>query len=551
MARFGRSFVQAATQPQYAQGLFTAAQQMGAAPGRRRQAQKTANLQKGLFGLEQSALAGELTPEMYKEAVGSYTALMQQNPEQADEIRKSLARVGASVREQDKAQKKVTAVNQLSAIETEYTNIFSDPSLDASERNARATALRTRAKAIQDANPLVDFSSFSNWDARAMNAGMSISSRVQEKENEAERERVRANLDARTAEERVNYIQNEYNGPLADYAVRYANTRNAFDENVRRIEEEASNREKDFTTDVEDIRSQIANFPEKIKESIETDLKAVENMQQVNRKNNRWLSGSLQQDAANRLKTSLKRVINYTDSMAVADERSIQDAEIKINALTSQIDNPPANEAQLKRLAGLAAIDGGENKAFVDLNPKKQQEYLQKARQTQLENHNNRIKRDISVQQAVLNSIRGVENTNNNPYENYEDLITKAQAESGLTRSDTIKALQNKGDIPKSLNGSVSTTVQKPSVPSEEEALEIWFGKEGEGFNLADSIKKSIGNSLSKAVVNTRVYSKFTDGSGGDLRGVSTNDLNLVVNDNNMYTPRIKAELLRRSKENG
>jgi len=36
MARFGRSFVQAATQPQYAQGLFTAAQQMGAAPGRRR-----------------------------------------------------------------------------------------------------------------------------------------------------------------------------------------------------------------------------------------------------------------------------------------------------------------------------------------------------------------------------------------------------------------------------------------------------------------------------------------------------------------------------------
>jgi hypothetical protein len=40
MARFGRSFVQAATQPQYAQGLFTAAQQMGAAPGRRRAAEE-------------------------------------------------------------------------------------------------------------------------------------------------------------------------------------------------------------------------------------------------------------------------------------------------------------------------------------------------------------------------------------------------------------------------------------------------------------------------------------------------------------------------------
>ena len=37
MARFGRSFVQAATQPAYLEGLFTAAQQMGAAPGRRRE----------------------------------------------------------------------------------------------------------------------------------------------------------------------------------------------------------------------------------------------------------------------------------------------------------------------------------------------------------------------------------------------------------------------------------------------------------------------------------------------------------------------------------
>jgi hypothetical protein len=37
MARFGREFVRAATQPQFAQGLFTAAQQIGSAPARRRQ----------------------------------------------------------------------------------------------------------------------------------------------------------------------------------------------------------------------------------------------------------------------------------------------------------------------------------------------------------------------------------------------------------------------------------------------------------------------------------------------------------------------------------
>jgi hypothetical protein len=37
MARFGRDFVRAATQPAYTQGLFTAAQQVGSAPARRRE----------------------------------------------------------------------------------------------------------------------------------------------------------------------------------------------------------------------------------------------------------------------------------------------------------------------------------------------------------------------------------------------------------------------------------------------------------------------------------------------------------------------------------
>jgi len=37
MARFGRSFLQAATQPAYMEGLFTAAQQIGEAPAKRRQ----------------------------------------------------------------------------------------------------------------------------------------------------------------------------------------------------------------------------------------------------------------------------------------------------------------------------------------------------------------------------------------------------------------------------------------------------------------------------------------------------------------------------------
>ena len=57
MARFGRDFVRAATQPAYLQGLFTAAQQVGSAPRRRREEQKETERK----AREKGMLAG-LTP---------------------------------------------------------------------------------------------------------------------------------------------------------------------------------------------------------------------------------------------------------------------------------------------------------------------------------------------------------------------------------------------------------------------------------------------------------------------------------------------------------
>lgn len=52
MARFGRSFVQAATQPQYAQGLFTAAQQIAGAPRRRREEEEKRKAYSMLAGIQ-------------------------------------------------------------------------------------------------------------------------------------------------------------------------------------------------------------------------------------------------------------------------------------------------------------------------------------------------------------------------------------------------------------------------------------------------------------------------------------------------------------------
>jgi len=60
MARFGRDFVRAATQPAYLQGLFTAAQQVGAAPRRRREEEKLEQQKQALAAINTNSPAGLL-----------------------------------------------------------------------------------------------------------------------------------------------------------------------------------------------------------------------------------------------------------------------------------------------------------------------------------------------------------------------------------------------------------------------------------------------------------------------------------------------------------
>ena len=549
MATFGKDFVRSATQPAYLQGLFTAAQGLGSAPRRRREERQAASLQKGLFGLEQSALSGELTPEMYKEAVGSYTALMQQNPEQADEIRKSLARVGASVREQDKAQKKITAVNELSAIETEYTKIYSDPSLSNAERDAKATALRTRAKAIQNNNPLVDFSSFSNWDSRAMNAGMAISSRVQDQKAEAEQQKVDATLQGMTPEEREDYVE-KYTGSESEYMLRRVNSLNTYEDGVQRRASDAATREQTLDDDINSFASQIETLPEGLKESLRKELDLVRKMQEANYGDAGWKSKALQNQANNKLNDVSRRIINHADRVADADRRSIREADIKIAALESQLGNPVIDQKILDRYAESAAQQAGERTPFDKISASKKEEYYNQARANILRDHNQSINSQIRTQKAVKSYLSGEQAEEQAPTETtteYSSLIETAQRESGLSRKNTIRALINKGDLPKNYTEEEQSFEDAIKI-SEEEAIAIWFGEEGEGFDLIETIKKGVGTSLSKAAVNKRVYSKFTDGSGGDLRGVPTNDLELLQYDNNKYTPMIKAELKRRGR---
>ena len=81
MARFGRDFVRAATQPAYLEGLFTAAQGLGAAPAKRRQVEEYRKLDP-MQRIEYD-LANARTAEDIRKAQAAKTAFMQTESQKA------------------------------------------------------------------------------------------------------------------------------------------------------------------------------------------------------------------------------------------------------------------------------------------------------------------------------------------------------------------------------------------------------------------------------------------------------------------------------------
>jgi len=85
MARFSSSFIQGLANPSYADGLFTAGQKLGAAPGVAREEQEQKRRQKGLIGasmaIQKGASSGNLTNEQLVDAAGSLAALGMEQPQ--------------------------------------------------------------------------------------------------------------------------------------------------------------------------------------------------------------------------------------------------------------------------------------------------------------------------------------------------------------------------------------------------------------------------------------------------------------------------------------
>ena len=109
MAKFGEEFVRQASNPSFLGGLFTAGQAAGSY-GRRKQkqAEKKA-LAKGLLGLEAMNQSGELTAEMYQDAVKSYAELGT-DAESRALIKDTMRRVGQNFTPEAEMQRELAGI---------------------------------------------------------------------------------------------------------------------------------------------------------------------------------------------------------------------------------------------------------------------------------------------------------------------------------------------------------------------------------------------------------------------------------------------------------
>ena len=533
--------------PEFGKKLYD----VGMAPFEQAKKNQKTQVLTGLFGLQQRALADEITPEEFKVESAKYMQIAQQNPNMASDILQSLSRAGTLVRNNDKNQAQIDVNNTMGRIQSDYTRLFSDPSMSKTERDVKARALRDQATALKKANPKVDFSKFANWDSQAMNAGMGIRTRITNEEATAEQDRIDAKLKGMDAEARDRFVET-YDGPESQYLLTRANNLNTYDERTRKRQEEAEDRKQDLTADIANVEDSLEslNLPPGLKKEIQRDLEIVRT-QQANGKSadGRWKSVALQNQANKLLAKIDSRIDTFTDGLERSNLRAKQEIGAQIAVLEEQLGNPNITQAKLTQYAKLIATQSGEKRPFNKISEKKKAGFIAEAREALTREHNEKVESELRNQRALQKYLLGddAEKTEApaEDFSRFSSIVDEAVADNtGRSRAEVIEALKNRGDIPK---GYMEQSSEKTE--SFEEAIEVsetdliasLFGEQGYIVPLGLDTKN-----VSLAIAQDRVY--YLLETTNDLSRVTTADLELLQYDENKHTPRIKAELKRRGQ---
>ncbi len=383
MATFSQGFLQSLMRPSFSQNLFQVGQQIGSAPARQRAAQQQAALDKGLFGLEQMALSGDLTPEMYKEAVGSYTQLMRQNPQASQEIRESLGRVGASVRQQSKQQTQIAAKTQLENLKQAAIAVQMSEGISPQQKQENLARFRVEAQKIIDANPNVDLTAYANFGTDVETSVYQLDKLRTTQATTAAVETFSNQLfqikDYDTLQTTSDTLL-KANPEYAEEIKKLVDVQQTSIENREKRERAEEERKYDMTGSVTDLRKRAEELPD-LAEGVRTGaldkLKAAEDIQKKHRNNTGWTNAVARDRARELIRSAEQDIDNYFGR--VASDNIIQLRGIDNDLQTLIAKGPKSIEFKdvEEEAEGMSLTETG--KELSDLSSSERKKYMERA----------------------------------------------------------------------------------------------------------------------------------------------------------------------------
>jgi len=408
MATFSQGFLQSLMRPSFSQNLFQVGQQIGSAPARQRAAQQQAALDKGLFGLEQMALSGDLTPEMYKEAVGSYTQLMRQNPQASQEIRESLGRVGASVRQQSKQQTQIAAKTQLENLKQAAIAVQMSEGISPQQKQENLARFRVEAQKIIDANPNVDLTAYANFGTDVETSVYQLDKLRTTQATTAAVETFSNQLfqikDYDTLQTTSDALL-KANPEYAEEIKKLVDVQQTSIENREKRERAEIERGYDITGSVEDIRERAANLPTSVQQIINDNLDAAAEIQKENKNSTGWTNTP----ARDRARELIDRAERVADDYVIRQEANniIQLRGIDNDLQTLLSKGPdPVKSNEVENLAEEMSLRE-TGKKLSDISSRERSRYITEARTELLERNQNAHDAAVSMARARRASITG------------------------------------------------------------------------------------------------------------------------------------------------
>lgn len=427
--------------PEFGKALYD----IGTAPAERRKKQRQAKVTSGLFALEQQAISGELDPEVYQEAVGSYRQLMQQNPDMAEEIRSSLGRIGGVVRTQNQTQKTISAKTELNNLKNAALAVQRNRQLSAEDKQATIAKMKQEMSKIQQANPNIDLTQFDGMfedvvvEARQLNKQQDVDRRDAQTRQYSQTLFQIKDLDSLEATTNRMLAGDEEN---AEAIKKFSSLQQQFildkQERDRRIEE----RGYDVAGEVKPVRDRLEGVPEKITGIVEDKLSAAEAEQKRYRTNGTWTNTLARKKAANLINEAEDLINRYIISEVGREQNTIAGLESEIADLVASGPGTPNRNDIIATQNTLAIRDYGRE--FDELTSARKQDIQKKAAVEEQGKLNAAHSAELSATKAQLASLRGEEPEQEEQEEEapkFIEPISKQAVQAARARGQTDKQI--------------------------------------------------------------------------------------------------------------